>query len=325
MPLESQLGAAKEAVYGTAVAPTRFFEFTSEEVEPEVQRVTGGGLRPGQRVARADRFVPAVTGYAGSIEMPVHTKGFAFWLEHMLGKVVTSANGTAWNHTATIDSLCGTSFTLQVNRPLGACGETPGPHTFTGGKIAKWTLSCKAGDDGYLKFEADLLFSEGAATALATASYPVGAELVAWPSASVSIGGVATPVIEWSVECDNKLKDDRLHLRSNAARREPVEEDMREITWTLSRENDALNTYLTSSAAAGAIMGPLALTANGVTEVSTGVAGGVTIILPAPRVDEGTHSVDGPGVMEADWSGMALQPATGEPISIVVTSAEATP
>lgn len=326
MPLDSQLGFAKESAYGTETTPNRFVEYTKEGIAAEVQRVSGKGLRAGRLVDRADRFVPAVTGYAGSIEFPVLSTGFAFLLEHMLGAVATSSNGDAYDHVGTIASLCGKGLTVQVNRPLGACGDTDQAHTFSGGKIAKWTLSCEPGEDGALKFEADLLFDDGTTgTALASASYGAGAELLAWPSASVSIDGTDTPVTKWSVECDNKLKDDRLQLRNSAARREPVADDVREIKWTISRENDALNTALVAAAAADTILDDLVLTVRGAVEVSAGVLPGVVIELPAARVDEGTHNVEGPGVMEADWSGMALAPASGEPITITVTSTEATP
>lgn len=327
MPLEAQLGTADETTYGTAVTVDHFLEFASEEIVPETQRISNTGLRAGRRTLSADQFIPAVTGYGGSVTLNVLTQGFAFWLEHMLGSVSTSGTGPAYLHTGTIGDNCGKGFTMQVNRPLGACGATDAAHTFSGGKVSKWTLSTEPGEEGVLKLEMDLLFTDGTtSTALATASYPAGMELFAWPSATVSINGTGVPVTSWSVECDRKLKDDRLHLRGNPRRREPVPDDWLEISWTIGVEHDQDWPQVVAEAAADAILTDLVLEVTAPTEITTGVPPKIVVTLPAARVDEGTHTVGGTEIMEADISGMALTPAGGgSPVTIEVTSAESTP
>ena len=66
--LLSQVGLAKETAYGTAVTPSRFFEFTSEGLKPAVARLESKGIRTGARAFRNDRSQPVPKGAAGSIE-----------------------------------------------------------------------------------------------------------------------------------------------------------------------------------------------------------------------------------------------------------------
>ena len=104
--LLSQVGLAKESTYGTAVTPSRFFEFTSEGLKPAVARLESKGIRAGARAFRNDRSQPVPKGAAGSLEFEVPTKGFAFWLEHLLGGTVTTSAvvDANYTHTAQIGS-----------------------------------------------------------------------------------------------------------------------------------------------------------------------------------------------------------------------------
>jgi hypothetical protein len=156
MPISSQLGVKKEVTYGTAVTVDRFAEFLSESMQLETGRAESKALRTGQRVQRSDRFIPYITGVSGSVELEPLSKGFGFWLEHMLGQVATTGPvDGAYTHTASIATLCGKSFTMQANRPFGACGDTNQAFTWEGLKISKWELALDA--EGLLTFSADLV------------------------------------------------------------------------------------------------------------------------------------------------------------------------
>ena len=48
--LGGQLGLAAESTYGTFVAPTRWFEFNSESLHLERERIESAGIRAGRRV-----------------------------------------------------------------------------------------------------------------------------------------------------------------------------------------------------------------------------------------------------------------------------------
>ena len=56
------VGIGKESVFGTAVTPTRWLEFTEAKLH-EIDRgiKQGAGLRPGSRVARSARRTLAIS------------------------------------------------------------------------------------------------------------------------------------------------------------------------------------------------------------------------------------------------------------------------
>src|SRR5260370_3282430 len=54
--LAAQLGLAEESTFGTYVAPARYHEFVSENVNLKVERIEAKGLRSGQRVLRSSQW-----------------------------------------------------------------------------------------------------------------------------------------------------------------------------------------------------------------------------------------------------------------------------
>lgn len=328
MPLKTQLGLKTEATWGVPLTVDRFFEFDSEGVTPDVERWESRGLRSGQRGQRADRFVPYVFGYSGSIELDVLTKGFGAFLAHMLGSVSSTAVvDSTVTHTGAIATLCGKGLTMQVNRPLGACGDTDQAFTWAGGKVASWELSCEVG--GVVKFQADLVFASGTtATALATAAYPTGAEPFPWGGVTVTVGGSTVPCTSFTVKCDNKLDTDRAKLRGNTARLEPVESDFREITVELGGVDFAdLTTFynrVTSSTAAGAVAA-VVITCLGPTLAGATTYPAVILTMDAVRWDESNAAVEGPEIIDQAPSGKALVPASGTQLTVAYRTVDATP
>lgn len=322
----SQLGVRRETVYGTAVVVDRFFEFNSENISLEVGRSVSEGFRTNQRVSRADRVVPYIKGASGSIELDVLSKGFGFWLEHMLGTVATAGPVTgAYTHTGTLGDLEGKSFTMQVDHRLGASGTTSQPFTWEGGKVGKWTLSCDK--EGLLTFSADLMFEdERTATALATASYPTAAEPLSWAGASLTIGGSSVPVTKWSVSCDNKLKGDRHYLANSTRRSEPVEEGLREITVDLECDWLNLTQYqrFASETAAGAHAAVVA-TARSATLIGGALFPQVTVTLDSVRFDKVEATVGGRDMMMQTISGVATDGGTNPPIQVAYQTSDVTP
>jgi len=326
MPISSQLGVKKEVTYGTAVTVDRFAEFLSESMQLETGRAESKALRTGQRVQRSDRFIPYITGVSGSVELEPLSKGFGFWLEHMLGQVATTGPvDGAYTHTASIATLCGKSFTMQANRPFGACGDTNQAFTWEGLKISKWELALDA--EGLLTFSADLVGEdESTATALATASYPAGAEVFSWVGGLVTIGGTATDVKSWKVSCDNKLDDGRLFLRENTRRKEPVESDYREITAELTLDFENLTHYNRfKSATAAGTLAAVELQATAATLIGASTYPRIKATIPAARFDEVGVNIGGTDVLEQTVKCVGLFDGTNSPISVEYTTADTTP
>ena len=121
MPLQTQMGVVNEATYGTGDGdPVRRVRLGGHQarmsvIEPKVARTI-------TRLPWYDRFVRGIYGHAGPIKFPVMTKGFGIWLTHdRQHPTTTGPTDSTYSHVADVGSLCGDSFTLQVNRPYGVC------------------------------------------------------------------------------------------------------------------------------------------------------------------------------------------------------------
>lgn len=341
MPMNTQFGVKSETTWGTAVVVDTFFEFESESIAPEISLIEPPVMRTTTRTVRHDRWLRGITGHAGSVSLPVMTKEFGFWLQHLVGGTVTTTGPTdaAYTHSADIGTLCGKGFTAQVNRPRGACGDTDAAFTYNGGKVAQWTISQDQG--GVVMMSADLLFAGMVqTTALATASYAAGMEFLPWGTTALTVGGLSLPVTSWSVSCNNGLKADRLMIRNSYARREPVENDLREITFEATCDFEALidNTptgavgfpqkiYTTAGLAAlvSDSIEEVIITSNGPTVTGGSTYPGLTITMSAVRFDEANVNVSGPDMTQISVKGRALVPSTGSICGLTFKSTDANP
>jgi hypothetical protein len=325
-----QLGVKDETVYGTAVTVDTFFEpLPGDPIALETGRVESGSLRRGQVVMSADRFVPYRLGGSGSRSLEVLTHGFDWWLRHLLGAVDTEADtpvAGAEQHVGTLADLCGQSFTLQENVPMGACQDSDQAMTWAGGKVASWTLSCST--EGVLTLEVELLFSSlKTDTVLATASYPVGAELLSWASGRVQVDGAALPVTSWSVAVDNKLKSDRHRINGTGAspsfgRLEPITEEHRDIAVEFECDRTSLGLWqkFASATRAGALASFEVLT-EGPAPITGSTYPSLAIEVPALRIDDvplGSLGLEEP--MQS-VSGVGRDNGTDEPITVTYVTA----
>lgn len=321
-----QLGVVDESTYGTPVTVTRFFEFTSESIVAETGRVESAGIRAGTRALRSDRRVPFISGASGSVEFDVLSKGFGWWLKHMLGSVATTgpAETTVYTHTGTVGDLTGDFFTMQVGVPqIG--GGTITPKTAHGGKVKSWELSCKAGET--LKFKADLDFEDiEHTTSLATASYPTAMEQLTFIRGLVTVGGVNTDVSSFAVKVDNALKTDRRFLRNNALKKEPVEAGLRQVTCDLELDFDSLThqNRVLSATASGA-QAAVVLYCEGLGTIGSTLKPKATITVPVVMFDGDTPNVGGPDVVAQTLKGVGLFDGTNSPISVGYQTLDTTP
>jgi hypothetical protein len=322
--MDHQLGVVDEVTYGTPVTVSRFFEYESENISETYGRTEGDPLRVGSGFVRNDRFTPYIGGAAGTIQMTALTKGFGFWLKHMLGDVATTgpAETTVYTHTGTEATLLGDSFTCQVNRPFNPAG-TNQAFTYSGGKIAKWTLSNSVEANLLLDLECD--FQKVATdVALATASYGSGMEPFAWVKGVVSIGGSAYDVTEFSLEVDNGLNVDRRQIRGNALKKEPTA-TRREGTFSVKADFDSLTQRNRAAAdtRAGALAA-LSATWSGPTLLGSTIYPEFTVTVPQVRFDEWSGATEGTDAIEQELSGVVRYDGTNSPISVVLKNADTT-
>jgi hypothetical protein len=320
-----QLGVKAETTYNTGVTVDRFFEFNSESVTAEPGRVESSMIRAGSRAMRSDRRVPYIMGAGGSVEFDVLSKGFGFWLGQCLGSVSTgSAEETVvYTHTGTVGSLTGKFFTAQVGVPQ-VSGATITPKTATGGKVKSFELSCATGEA--LKFSADLDFANlEHSTALATASYPSSTELLTFIGGSLTVGGTAVNINQFSVKVDNALKTDRRYIIASATKKEPVEAGHRKIDVELGLDFEGLThqNRVLSATASGA-QAAVVLTCAGLTTIGSTLKPTVTITIPVVMFDGDTPTVGGPDVVGESIKGMGLFNGTDSPITIAYKTLDAT-
>lgn len=189
--LDFSVGIGKETVYGTAVAPTRFFE-ADANFKADLNVQSGNGLRPTKRVRRLRRDSIARRVVSGDINVDALTKGLGFLMNAGLGtSVITQIGATAvWqqNHTLRKDDPVD-SFTVQEILPLvGGAGQ---PHTFTG--CVCNTLGIEVKEGAYVSHKTGWLGRDVTTAASATATtYPSGDDLFSFVNVSISIGGTFT-------------------------------------------------------------------------------------------------------------------------------------
>jgi hypothetical protein len=322
--MDHQLGVVDEVTYGTPVTVTRFFEYESENIQETYGRTEGDPLRVGSGFVRQDRFTPYPGGAAGTIQMTALTKGFGFWLKHMMGQVATTgpAETTVYTHTGTEATLVGDSFTCQVNRPFHPSG-TNQAFTYSGGKVAKWTLSNSV--EGNLLLDLDVDFQKYATdVALATASYPTGMEPFSWVGGFVTIGGSNYDVTEFSLEVDNGLDVDRRQIRANALKKEPTS-SRRSGSFSLSADFDSLTQR--NRAASDTRAGALAAVTGvwrGPTLLGSTIYPEFSVSIAAARFDEWSGATEGTDAISQELSGVVRYDGTTSPVVVTYKSADTT-
>ncbi len=321
--LDHQITAIDESTYATAVVTTRAWEFNTEGIEETASRTEGNPMRTGF-TKRNDRFTPYFAGAAGSVQFDVLTKGFGFWLKHMMGSVVTSgpAETVVYTHTGSFADLLGKSFTLQVNRPFHPLG-TNQPFTYSGGKLTEWTLSNSM--DGNLVLDLGTDFAKAdTAAALATAAYPASMENFSWAGGTVTVAAAQFDVTDFSVKCNNNLAVDRRFIRANTDKKEPTG-GRREVEFGLTADFDSLTqrtrvNSLTRAGALAAIVG----TWNGPTLLGTTLYPQVQVTIPAARFDSWKAAVADDAGIKQELSGVGLFDGTNSSCSVVYKSADVT-
>jgi hypothetical protein len=324
--MNAQLGVVDESTYGTPVTVTRFFEFNSMDFDPQHGRTESKGLRVGTRTQRSDRFEPYTLGAKCPVELDVPTKGFGFWLKHMLGTVgTTGPTDVNYVHTGSEGSLTGDFFTMQGNFPFHPSG-TNQPITMHGCKIEKWELGCDA--EGVLVAKLDIDAEDyDTSTALATASYPTDYRIFSWAAGAVSIGGSSVEAYNFKVSCDNNLDTDRRYLRASPLKKEPIENGMRTYEWSCTVDFVNLTQFdLFRSATRAGALAAISATFDGPVAHGGTTLPRMTVTIPAARIDDpGGPSISGPEGLKLDLSGIAMYDGSASPVSLAYRTTDATP
>lgn len=319
--LSAQVGVAEESTVGTIVTPDRFYEFGSETLKQNIERIEWAPLRAGRRVLPSSSWQPGRKGVEGDLEMAVVNKGMGLLFKHCLGAVATTtpAGGTtSREHKCTLGTLDGKGLTVQIGR-TGLNGTTQA-FTYAGCKVANFELTSSVGELLMLKLGLDGM-SESTATALATAAYPTGLTPFVWTQGVLDIAGSEFEVTSASLQGDNGLRTDRYYMRSSnaASKKEQIEgAQYRDFTGTLETDWDgsltAYNRFVNGET------GSLTLTFTGA-EIETGINYAVEVALGTVRFDGDTPNVGGPELIGQSLPYKVLDASESDgPVVVTVTN-----
>ena len=314
----SQLGIATETTFNNSVTVTRFYEFTSENLQYNKKTAVGMGLRAGGQLPRSQRRVVVTTDAGGDIVLDLPTRGLGLLLSHAMGttpSAVTTTTGV-YSYTFTLGDVYGRSLTAQVGVPQ--YGGTVTPKTISGAKIQSWEISAPNAGIATGKFTLDGA-SFTTSTSLATASYSPISNLFNFAQGAITVAGSSVVNIkDFTLTVDNTLKQDRYNLGNAGIKAEQVISGFRKVSGKMTAEftdTTLLNAFLADTTTA------LVLTFTGAV-----IAGGqnekLTITIPAAKFNADTPNVPGPGVIDLAMTFDAYDDGTNQPLTIVYQTAD---
>jgi len=324
-------GIGKETTYGTAVAPTKFFEIISEDFKGNYPRIQAEALSA-SLVDRSDRFAVNAKGAAGTVTLEPLTKGFGHWLRYMTGNVTTTGptETSVYTHVADLQSLTGDMLTVQVGR--AQTDGTVKPWTYEGGKVTSFefsnavdqTLRCSISMD----FEKESNPDSPAGVYVLAANVPVaGAEVLNWQGGTITVGGTTYDIAEISLKCDNALKVDRYFINKPATiqKREPVQDGKRVVEWSFRTPYDSNDLWeKVSAASVSGATASIVAKWEGPTLLGTTIYPTLQIDIPVAVFNEGGPNVAGPSMLEQTFTGRGLYDGTNSAMTITYKSADIT-
>lgn len=322
-----QFGIADETVYGTYVAPTKFFEFLPGESLGRRQTVlTSSGLIRGDRFSRGPRRVLTKNDAGGDINFEMGDRNFGLLLEHMLGASATAQpdipnDPLVYEHTFTAGDISADSFTAQ--KGVEKTDGTVQPFSYYGCKITDWEIGIGVDEICNLSLSVDAE-QEASSDSLASASYPAQ-ELFHFGGASLEVDdAVIATVSDANVSGSNSLKTDRYFLGQTGLKLEPREMDLRTIGGSLTAEFANLTNFYTAFAADTAVKLELIFIGS-VLPGTTGFFREFSVTLNDVRFTGETPTIEGTDVGVENIPFEAFTPASGETISILLRNEDATP
>lgn len=325
--LDAQIGIAEESTYGTYVAPDTFFEFTSESISPQVQRLTPSALGRG-RFRRTSRIRHFVTGAEGDVTMEMVNKGMGLWFKHALGSVATTQPDDVgapnhYLHTFTPDTngLRGLYLTTQVGRP--STDATVRPFSYLGGKITSWTISAAMNEIATMTASMNFK-TETTSETLATASYSSGLESFTFLDGSLTINSTAVGVVNSAeVNGTNALNTDRRGFGNE--KHEPLANEFWTIAGTMESEFEDLTAYNAWINGTEVVNLVMTFEVSG-TEIDSGQSNPYKLVITIPSLHYtgDAPNVGGPDVISQSKPFEAAKNETDDIIKIELHNDEAT-
>ena len=290
------VGLGIESTYGTSVTPTRWLEFTSEDLQWRKAIKQGEGLRVGARVDRSARRVFPTADGGGSVAMEYLPKGLGLLLQAAMGTGSSTLVSTGLYQQVFTLPDTPVSATIQKGLPR-ADGSTVDAYTFLGcvcesvefdfasGEIVKISTSWDAKDvssaigyaaPSYATSPAPLHFG-GATISTGTLTAPTATTLASAPTPLAGVRGGTLTV-------SHNLQNGRYNIGGGGRKDRPLV-GKRTITGKLSVE----------LAAAAPALRTAILTDSPITIVYTVTVGTdvLQLVLPEVKIDGDLPTANG--------------------------------
>lgn len=236
------VGAGKEAVFGTAVARTKFFDVVSEGIAMSHTLVESGAL--GSPSIRSTRVAAGSLGFAGDLVFEVPYKGMEILFKSFFGNVASvpfiAPDDEAVVHTFNLAKALGSSLTLEVFRDTGTFAAPDTSFLYKGTRISQ--LAFEAAIDQFLRVTASVIAQDEDSAAARTPAPIAFSEgnLAVFTQGQVLYGGAAIEVPNFSISINQNLDDARRKLGSRLVRNIPRGDTRVEVTGTFSLDFDSL-------------------------------------------------------------------------------------
>lgn len=323
-PQDCSVGLAIESVYGTAVTPTRWFEFTEESFGWDKNIKQAQALRVGSRLPRSSRRAVATAEGKGDLTVEASTKGLGLLWQLAVGAgASTLVSGGLYQQVFTLADVP-PSATIQVGLP--DVSGTVGAYTYTGCMVEQLTIDCPNVD--VVKVKTTWNTKDLTTVPVYTApSYPAGSTLFTFAHGAVfsgaltapttvALGSAPTPVASirsGSITVKHNLTLDRYHCGGTGRKEKPLV-GMRDISGTL-------NVEYSGTTFRDAILNDTSLT---VVKTFTSGTDVLQIIIPDVRFDGDLPTSNAGDLITHDvkWVGLDGTVAA-QPFWIIVRTADA--
>lgn len=308
-------------MWGTAVTPDRFLEFTTESLERRQNVQVSQGIRSGRRYGGQGRRITRRDA-GGSISTEVATTGFGILFEHLLGDVSTNIDvaATAFTHTFTPGSLLDKGLTLQ--KGVDTADGTVEAFTYPGSKILSADFSVD--QDGLLMATWGIdAKDEVTTTALAAASYTTP-RIFTYSEGTLRVDSVVKANVRsvGSLNIVNNLLTERFFLGNAGLKDQPINVPFDTLGGTLDVEFQNLTDFY--DLFAGDTSAELELEFVG-DQISGAFNERLMFTLADVRFEGETPKISGPELVYQNIPFVGLDPETGDAIVIEYGTSDALP
>lgn len=322
--LGSQLGIAPEVTYGTFVAPTSWLLPVKVSLKKVKNTAQSAAIASGRLLASASGRVLTTRAAGGSIDVEVSTRKMGLLLQALMGTTVTPTVlvAPAYTQVHTLADTVDKSLSIQVGVP--EAGGTVRPYSFSGSKVTSGSFEFEPGSIPTASFEFDCQ-DVTEAPALGAASFPTGITPFVGAKTAIKVGtygseAAVVGVKKATVKIDRAIDTERFYLGGAGLKAQPISNGFVAITGSISAD------YVDKTVFADRFASDAGFSL--VLETTGALIGGTNyetfrITLPGCYLDGDTPILDGPGVVNGDYSFTCLFDGTNQP-KIEVISAETT-